>query len=77
MTGRLSHVSGAGVVLVVDIMAEAGMLEGVFSLRGVDVGLRGTIQVDGLSFDDFGVSGWLREHMVGGVVLWSSQDATF
>jgi len=65
------------VVLVVDVVTEVSMLEGVFMFRGVNVRLRQVIEVDGLSFDDFSVSGWLRECTVGGVVLWSSQDATF
>jgi len=39
LTGRLSHSLGDGVVLAIDVATETGVLESVFSFRGVDVGL--------------------------------------
>ena len=42
-------------VFAVGVVAEAGMLEGVFLFGRVDVGLRRPIEADGLSFDDFGI----------------------
>ena len=39
LTGRLIHSLGSGVVFAVDVAAETGVLEGVFSLGRVDVGL--------------------------------------
>jgi len=65
------------VILAVDIVAEAGVLEGVFAFSAMDVGHGRVIEVDSLSLDNFGVSGWSGEQAVGGVVLWSSQDMTF
>jgi len=55
LTGQLSHASRGGVVFAVGVVAEAGMLEGVFLFGRVDVGLRRPIEADGLSFDDFGI----------------------
>jgi len=40
LTGRLSHSLGSGVIFAVGVTAEAVMLEGMFSFRGMDVGLR-------------------------------------
>ena len=77
LTGRLSHSLGSGMVPAIDVVAEAGVLESVFSFGGMDVGLGRSIETDGLSFDNFGISRWSGEQAVGGVVLWSSQDTTF
>jgi len=40
LTGRLSHASRGGVIFAVGVVAEAGVFEGVFSFRRVDVSLR-------------------------------------
>jgi|SRR5712671_4613368 len=77
LTGRLSHASGGGVIPAVDISAEAGMLEGVFSFGGMDVVLGQSIEVDSLSLDDFGVGRWVREDLVGGGELERSQFTIF
>ena len=55
LTWRLTHRLGVGVVFAVGIAAEVGMLESVLAFGGMDIGLRGTIEADGLSFDDVGV----------------------
>ena len=39
LTGRLSHVLRSGVVLAVDVVAEARVLESVFSFGAMDVDL--------------------------------------
>jgi len=39
LIGRLSHSLGDGVILAIDVATETGVLESVFSFRGVDVGL--------------------------------------
>jgi len=77
LTGRLSHSLGSGVISAVNVTAETGVLEGVFSFRGVDVGLRRSIEVDSLSFDDLGVGRWAREDLIGGVEFERSQFTTF
>src|SRR5712671_3612655 len=56
LIGRLSHSLGGGVVLAIGVAAEAGVLEGVFSFGGVDVGLGRSIETDSLPFDDFSIS---------------------
>jgi len=58
LTGRLSHPLGISVVSTVDVAAETGVLECVFSFGGMDVGSRRLIKANGLSFDDFGVCRW-------------------
>ena len=55
LTGRLSHSLRGGVIFAVDVATETGVLKGVFSFGGMDVGLGRSVEVDGLSFDDFGV----------------------
>jgi len=40
LTGRLSHLLGVGMVSAIDVVAETRVLKRVFSLGGVDVGLR-------------------------------------
>jgi len=77
LTGRLSHSLGVGVIFAVGVVAEAGVLEGVFSFGGVDVDPGRSIETDGLSFDDFGVSGWTRMGLVGEVGLERSQFTIF
>jgi len=77
LTGRLSHSLGGSVVSAVDVPAETGVLEDVFSFRGVDVGLRRSIEVDSLSFDDLGVGRWVREDLIGGIEFERSQFTTF
>src|SRR5712675_1962915 len=67
LTGRLSHSLGGGVISAVDVTTETGVLEGMFSFRGVDVGLRRSIEADSLSFDDFSVGRWAREDLIGGI----------
>jgi len=57
LIGRLSHSLGGGVIFAVDVTAETGVLEGVFSFGGMDVDLGRSVEADGLSFDDFGVGG--------------------
>ena len=39
LTGRLSHSLGGGMILAVDVVTEASVLEGVFSLGGMDARL--------------------------------------
>ena len=39
LTRRLTHSLGGGVVLAVGVVVEIGMLEGMFSLGGMDVDL--------------------------------------
>ena len=73
LTGRLSHSLGGGVISAVDVTTETGVLEGMFSFRGVDVGLRRSIEADSLSFDNFGVSRWARTGLIEGVELDRSQ----
>jgi len=65
------------VISTVDVVAEAGVLEGVFSFRGVDVVLRRSIEADSLSFDDFGICRWAREGLIGGIEFERSQFTTF
>jgi len=77
LTGRLSHSLGGGVIFAVDVAAETGVLEGVFSFRGVDVGLRRSVEADGLSFDNLGVSRWAREDLIGEIEFERSQFTTF
>ena len=77
LTGRLSHSLGDGMVLAIDVAAEAGVLESVFSFGGMDVGLGRSIETDGLSFDNFGVSWWARAGLVGGVEPERSQFTIF
>jgi len=77
LTGRLSHSLGSGVISAVDVAAETGVLEGVLSFRGMDVGLRRLIEADGLSFDDFGVGRWAREDLIGEIEFERSQFTTF
>jgi len=77
LTGRLSHILRGGVVLAVIVVAEARVLESVFSFRGVDVSSGQSIEADGLPFDDLGVGGWTREDLVGKVELRRSQFTTF
>jgi len=77
LTGRLSHASGAGVVSAVDVATETGMLESVLSFGGMDVGLGRPVETDGLSFDNFGVSRWVRAGLIGGVEFERSQFTTF
>ena len=77
LTGRLSHSLGGGVISAVDVTTETGVLEDVFSFRGVDVGLRRSIEVDSLSFDDLGVGRWVREDLIGGIEFERSQFTTF
>jgi len=55
------------VVLAVDVATEAGVLESVFSFGGMDVGLGRSIEADGLSFDNLGVSRWTGAGLIGGV----------
>jgi len=69
LTSRLSHSLGGGVISAVDVAAKAGVLEGVFSFGGVDVGSRQSIEADSLSFDDFSVGRWAREDLVGEMEL--------
>src|SRR5712672_1023468 len=64
LTGRLSHVLGAGVILAIDIVAEAGVLEGVFAFSAMNVGRGRAIEADSLSLDNFGVSRWSGEQAV-------------
>jgi len=61
------------VISAVDVATEAGVLESVFSFGGMDVGLGRSIEADGLSFDDFGVSRRARTGLVGEVELERSQ----
>jgi len=65
------------VISAVDVATEAGVLEGVFSFGGMDVGLRQSIEADSLSFGDFGVGRWAREDLIGEVGLERSQFTTF
>jgi len=60
LTRWLTHGLWAGVVLAVGIVAEAGVLKGVFVFGAVNVGLQGAIEVDGVSFDNLSVGGRLR-----------------
>jgi len=55
LTRRLTHSLGGGVVLAVEVVAEARVLEGVFAFRGVNVRFRRAIEADGSSFDNVGV----------------------
>ena len=77
LIGRLSHSLGIGVVSAVSVAAETGVLECMFSFGGVDVGLRRSVETNGLSLDDFGVGRWTRESLIGGVELERSQFTTF
>ena len=77
LMGRLSHSLGSGVVFAVDVAAETGVLEGVFSFRGVDVDLRRSIEADGLSFNDLGVGGQAGEDLIGEMELERSQFTSF
>jgi len=77
LTGRLSHSLGSGVIFAVDVSAETRVLKGVFSFRGVDIGLGRPIEADSLSFDDLGVGRWVREDLVGRVEFERSQFTTF
>jgi len=67
LIGRLSHLLGIGVIFAVSVAAETGVLEGVFSFGRVDVGLRRSVEVDSLSFGDFGVGRWTGEGLIGEV----------
>jgi len=73
LTGRLSHSLGGSMVFAVDVAAKTRVLESVFSFGGMDVGLGRSIETDGLSFDDFGVSRRARTGLVGEVELERSQ----
>jgi len=77
LTGLLTHGLRVGVVLAVDVVAKAGVLESVLAFGVVNVGFRRAVEADNLSSSNFGISRWLRERAVGGVMLWSSQDVTF
>ena len=39
LTGRLSHSLGGGMILAIGVVAQTGVLEGMFSFGGMDVGL--------------------------------------
>jgi len=77
LIGRLSHALGDGVIFAIEVAAETGVLEGVFSFGGVDVGLGRSIEVDSLSLDDFGVGRRAREDLIGEMEFERSQFATF
>jgi len=77
LTGRLSHVLGAGMVSAVGVATETGVLESVFSFGGMDVGLGRSVETDGLSFDNFGVSGGVRAGLIGGAEFERSQFTIF
>jgi len=77
LTDRLSHSLGVGMVSAVIVATETGVLECVFSLRGMDVVLRRPIEANGLSFDDLGVGRRAEEGLIGGVELERSQFTTF
>src|SRR5712671_6370412 len=68
LTWWLTHSLGVGVVFAVEIAAEVGMLESVLAFGGMDVGFRGTIEADGLSFDDVGIRRGLGQTAVGDVI---------
>ena len=77
MTGQLTHALWAGVVFAISVVTEAGVLWSVHSLGRADVVTGGTVEADGLSFDDFGIGRVVRGRLIGGVGLWRSQVITF